>query len=557
MLGRKLRIGIAPEPGGSVAATEARSAGWFRPAAPGVRARPAASQANVLLAAVASDRALALGLAAAALAASVFKLPGTSLWSDELFSVQLVGQPWQVFWSFLTTHEANMALYYVFLRGWLFATGLLGVTPDELVVRAPSVLAAVFGVVVVFWIGRRFGGRLVGIVGAILYLLNFVELTKAREARSYALETFLVCLGWYAFAAALAGDRNRGRLWAGYVLAMTLAVYAHLFSTLILASQVLAFAALLAVPNEWRGRVRRSVRPMAVSVAAIGLAILPLTLYVVGHGSTNAWIPPANAVGLLRLLWNVAGHDVIYGALLGAAAITAAVFAARARRRTQESGIHLPRSFAVALGCWLCFPVVLSYAVTQGYLNLHLFAWGYLAVVVPALCLLAAAGVAALPWPRVRLAAVIAIVIVAGFATPVYSSVQAQDFRTASRWISTRYQPGDGLVSTTWSSTLAMEYYARIGAVPSTVLAESPARSDWIGYGEKALDRNAVAAYAAGRSRVFLLSSLQVDDSALMKEQVPLFETVFDGAYVLVDDIVVPSASGPIRIRLYETGSAE
>jgi hypothetical protein len=209
----------------------------------------------------------------------------------------------------------------------------------------------------------------------------------------------------------------------------------------------------------------------------------------------------------------------------------------------------------VVLGCWLCFPVAVSYAVTQGYLNLHLFAWGYLVVVVPALCLLAGAGVATLPWPRIRLASVFTLVVAAGLATPVYSSLQAQDFRAASTWISTRYQPDDGLVSTTWSSTLAMEYYARIGAVPSAVVAESPTRSDWIQYGEKALDRNAVAAYAARRSRVFLLSSLQTDDSALMKQQVQDFEIIFGSAYVLVDDVVVPSASGPIRILLYETGA--
>jgi len=555
MLGRKLGIGIAPESGGSVAA-EPRSATWVRPGVAAVHAQLPASRAHVLLAAAASDRALAISLAAAALAASLFRLPGTSLWSDELFSVELVSQPWQVFWGFLTTHEANMALYYLLLRGWLFVTGFLGVTPDELVVRAPSLFVAVLGVVVVFWIGRRFGGRMVGAAGATLYLLNFVQLTKAREARSYALETFLVCLGWYALVAALAAERNRGRLWAAYVLAMTLAVYAHLFSVLILASQLIAFGALLVLPNEWRDRVRRSVRPMAVSVAAICIAVLPMALYVAGHGSTNAWIPPANAVAFLRLLWNMAGHDVMYGSLLGAAAIVAAVFVVRARRRAQGSGAPLPRPLAIALGCWLCFPVALSFAVTQGYLNLHLFAWGYLVVVVPALCLLGGAGVAALPWPRVRLVAAMALVVAAGFATPIYSSLQAQDFRSASRWIAVRYQPGDGLVSTTWSSTLAMDYYTRIGAVPPGVVAESPARSDWVGYGERALDQRAVAVYAAARSRVFLLSSLQSDDSALMKEQVQTFETVFDRAYVLVDDVVVPSASGPIRIRLYETGAA-
>lgn len=512
-------------------------------------------RAHLLLRAVVLDRALVVGIAALALAADLFRLPGTSLWGDELFSVQLVSQPWPVFWSFMTLYEPNMSLYYLLLRGWLAATGSFGLSPDELLVRAPSVLFAVLAVVVVFWIGRRFFGRTVGVVGAALYLLNFIELTKTREARSYGLEMFLLCLGWYAFLAAIAADRNRPRWWATYVIAMTLAVYAHVFGMLILASQMVAFVALLVLPNEWREHVRRSVRPMAICVGATCVALLPMELYFAGHGSTNPWLPPANAAAVLRLVWNVAGHDVIYGALLGAAAVAAALLVVRARGRNDRSRPRLPVAPAVALGCWLCFPVGVSYAVTQPYLNLHLFAWGYLVVVVPALCLLAGVGVAGLPGPRVRLGAAVTLIVAAAFATPIYSSVPAQDFRTASRWIAERYQAGDGLVSTTWSSTLAMDYYTRIGAIPSAVIADAPARSDWIVFGERPLDQRAVAAYAAARPRVFLLSALQDGDSALMKQQVPFFETVFDGTYVLVGDVVVPSRNGAIRVRLYETGS--
>src|SRR2546428_955396 len=295
---------------------------------------------------------------------------------------------------------------------------------------------------------------------------------------------------------------------------------------------------------------------MAISLAVICIAVMPIVVYFAGHGSTNPWLPPANAVAFIRLLWNTAGHDVIYGSLLGAAAIPAVVFVIRDRSRTVRSRAPLPIAPAVTLGCWLCFPVAVSYAVTQPYLNLHLFAWGCLVVVVLALCLLVAVGIARLPWPRVRLGAAVTLIVAAAFATPVYSSLPSQDFRTASRWIADRYQAGDGLVSTTWSSTLAMDYYTRIGAVPNAVIADAPSRSDWIVFGERPLDQRAVAAYAAARSRVFLLSSLQDGDSALMKEQVPLLESIFDATYLLVGDVIVPSGNGAIRVRLYATGSA-
>jgi hypothetical protein len=317
---------------------------------------------------------------------------------------------------------------------------------------------------------------------------------------------------------------------------------------------MVAFVALLVLPNEWRVSARRSVRPMAISVGAIGVVVLPMVPYVVGHGSTNTWVPPASAVALLRLLWNMAGHDAIYGILLGATIIALTVLVAHGRDRRDASGGPLPRALMIALACWLCFPIAASYAVTQQYLNLHLFAWGYLVTVVPALCLLAAVAVAALHSPRLRIATAAGLLAVASFATPIYSSVPAQDFRTASRWITERYEPGDGLVSTTWSGTLAMDYYTRIGVVPSTVIAGSPSRSDWIVYGERPLDARAVADYAAAHSRIFLLSGLQVGDSPLMKEEVNNFGGIFDRGYVLLDHVVVPSKNGDITIGLYRTG---
>src|SRR2546428_6838655 len=104
------------------------------------------------------DRALALGVAAATLALDLFKLPGTSLFSDEAFSVGLVSNPWPVFWDHVRTLEANMVLYHLLLRGWLGLTGLVGLVPDEVVVRAPSVAFGVIGAVVVFTLGVRFFG---------------------------------------------------------------------------------------------------------------------------------------------------------------------------------------------------------------------------------------------------------------------------------------------------------------------------------------------------------------------------------------------------------------
>src|SRR2546430_2419172 len=89
-------------------------------------------------------------------------------------------------------------------------------------------------------------------------MLNQLQLIAAREARSYSLEVLLVCLGWYALLAALSSGRHPRRWWLAFALAMTLALYAHLFSALVVAAQALAMALLVVLPTEWRVHARRS-----------------------------------------------------------------------------------------------------------------------------------------------------------------------------------------------------------------------------------------------------------------------------------------------------------
>jgi mannosyltransferase len=495
------------------------------------------------------DRALMLGLAATALALDLFRLPGTSLWADELVSAELASQSWPVFWQFITQQEPHMALYYLLLHVWLIVMGAFGINADELAVRAPSFFFAILGVAMVFAIGRRFGGRIVGVVAAALYLLNFIQLTKAREARSYSLETFLVCVGWYALLVAI-GESDRRRWWIVYPVVMILGMYAHPLAALILASQVVAFIGLLILPTEWRDRARRSIRSMVISVGLICVALLPMALFFVRHGSTNAWLPPAGAAAVLRAVWNVAGHDVVYALLLGGAAIAAMAVTARAIGGPRPSQNIAP---AIALTCWLCVPIAISYALTQPVLNLHLFSWTYLLMVVPALCLLAATTVAGVRAPRRRLAAAVALIVAASVATPLYSFPPTQDFRTAMQWVADRWESGDGLVSTTWSATLATGYYTRIGVLPSAVSVGSPAGWDWPAPRERPLDESAVAGYAAAHSRVFLLSALLMGDTANTVQEVTTFEGMFDRAYHLVDQIVVESKDGSLTVRLYET----
>src|SRR6266849_7400948 len=194
---------------------------------------------------ISSTWLLCILIGASALGFNLSRLGSPSIWFDESFSVELARQPLPLIWHIIWGPEPNMELYYLLLHFWLGFTGFLGLHPTEFVVRFPSAICAALSSVMVFLLGRRFLGITAGIVGAGLYLLNDLQLLYAQQTRSYSLQLLLICIAWYALFIALTQERHQKRWWACFIVATTLAVYAHLFSVLILLAQLVTFGGLL------------------------------------------------------------------------------------------------------------------------------------------------------------------------------------------------------------------------------------------------------------------------------------------------------------------------
>jgi mannosyltransferase len=494
--------------------------------------------------------AVAFALVGLAMAIDLFRLADMSVWGDEAFSIGLASLSWPELWRYAWTIEVNMVLYHALLKGWLDLNAVFGIPPVELVVRLPSVAFGALAVLVVFWTGRRFWGATVGVVAAVLLLLNHVMLLMSRYTRSYTLEVFLVCLGSCLLLVALTAMRHRARWWAAYALVMTAALYAHLFSGLVVAAHVVAFTALLWLPTQWRDAARRSLRPMAICLVAISVAALPLLVFAATHGSPNLHVPPSSPYEVARALWNIAGHSVWYGLLLAGATTAGLVFTLRARR-TRPRSRAFPLGPAVVLCSWLAVPFALAYVASQPRLNLHLFAWGYLVVVVPALCLLAGVGAAALPRRLARFALAMCLVVAAALAIPEDTFAAGQDFRTAEAWIAENYQARDGLICSTWSCALSLTYYDRLGRVPTALLDASPVQWSWTRGAASPLDLADVRTYARAHPRIFFVESVLDGDLAEVKVRAAAAREWLDDHYALLADIPIASAAGPVRVRLY------
>ena len=521
---------------------------------------------------------------------NLYRLGTPSIWFDEAFSVELARHPISQVWQIIFGPEPNMELYYLFLHYWLALTGFLGLNPTEFVVRLPSAIFAALSTVVVFALGRRFLGTVAGTIGAVLYLLNYLQLYYDLQTRAYGLQLLLTCFAWYALLIALTDERHPRRWWIVYVISTVLAVYAHLFSILIVCAQFCAVAGLLLLPGSWRTRARRQALPFGISLVVTGVLSIPMLLVSL-HGAKTGWLPSPHFGDLINFIYNMGGYNKIYLLMLGGCCALGVIIILLARvpavgrlqgptGRPQGIAPTIPgrvlafvysrgdplRSPAGAmvwtLLCWFVVPVVVSYIISQG--ATRLFSARYLVVVVPPLVLLAGLGIALLRWRALQV--VLAVVMIASALAVVpfyYRSVQVEDWNTAVPWLQQHYQPGDGLVcydntvngAVKQGCQISVEYYLHAYPSRAHFTTDAPGAFSWTTYSapnpDAAVDQSALAAYAAKHPHLFLIAGRVRDDAA--EHRLEAAQQWLTGRYHLVSEIVTPT----VRIWLFDTTSAK
>jgi mannosyltransferase len=504
-----------------------------------------------------------------ALALSLFRLGSPSLWMDEAYSVELARRPLSTLWlAYSGGGEANMILYHLLLHGWLNLLSLLGVPSLEFAVRLPSALFAAASAGVVFALGRHFSSRLAAGLAALLFLLNAYVLTAAQQTRAYSLQLLLVCLSWYLFLLALSATRRSWLWWGAYVLVTGAACYAQLSTVFIVFAQIVAFAILYFAPTSWRARVRSQVWSILASLIALGGIFAPIAIVSRG-GSKTGWLPQPSLRDLpgLYIVYSFSKDRLpllIGFALCGLAALILLVMWFRARpgtgRQRLEALVQRPQRgevvFVITLICWLLLPALASFVVSQG--ATRVFSTRYLVIIVPALCLLfgvIASAIRVAPARAVLMAGLLIPALIG--ASNYYAHAQIEDWRTSTRWLEARYQPGDGLVSynNVQGAQFAIQYYLHSDGSPADFDAATPGLVVWerlpgtdpfAGY-QAALDPQALAAYGAQHTRIFFIAGRLsgADDVAAVQATTAWL----DSHYHLVSQ----STDGAASVRLYAT----
>jgi 4-amino-4-deoxy-L-arabinose transferase-like glycosyltransferase len=343
-----------------------------------------------------------------------------------------------------TDAEITPPLYFVL--AWL--TTRIDLTPELL--RAPSFLAGVAAIPLVYGVGVRTVGRTAALVASAITALSPFMIYYSAEARGYALMISLTLLATLAMLVAV--DDRRARWWVLYAASSCLAVYSHYTAVFVLGAQLVWV--LWAHPE--------SRRPALIANAGATVGFLPwLSGLIADLNSPTTGILGAldpfnlHTIKISLEHWSV-GYPYKFvglrsvpgtiGLILTGAGVTLAIvaIAARGRRRLPFWLARMDRRLVLIVALALAAPVGEAAVSLVGN---DIFGARNLAVSWPAFALILATLISAGGYPF-RIASM--VLLVAGFgigaARMLEPEHQRPDYKAAARFIDSQSSPRDVVV---------------------------------------------------------------------------------------------------------------
>ncbi len=327
-------------------------------------------------------------------------ITGPSYWRDEGATLAAVQRPFAQLVRMMGHVDGVHGVYYMIIWPLVRVAGT-----SEIVTRLPSALAMTVAAGLVAAIGRRLvsppAGLAAGLVFAVLPQISLY----AQDARSYAMVTAFGTAGSYLLLRAIgAPGRRRGWL-AGYAACMAVMAALNIFGILLLAAHAVTVALTCLRGDD--GRIRLSMAGMrggngregaaarslalgwlAAAAAAVFLAS-PVLLLGVEQRGTASWIT-APGPRTVTSLWQLVGplHMVIAICVLAGCGLAASALTGRVALRA-----CWPAMLPTVAVPWLLLPPGLLIGISFA---LPLYVPRYILYCLPAVALLAGAGLAAL-----------------------------------------------------------------------------------------------------------------------------------------------------------------
>lgn len=400
-----------------------------------------------------------IGLAcqvAVGLLAVLVAIGDAPFWRDEVASVSVAQRSFGGIFQVLGHTDANAGLYYLLLHAWMWGG------QSEGWVRALSALLTVATVPVTALLGRRLAGDAVGLVAGFLLAGSSLVVLFAQSARGYALALLLTALSTLFFVGLCNNDRRRS-VAIGYVAASTLAVYANLFSGLVLLVHVASLA--------FHPCIRPLMRRFSVLYGAIFLVASPLAVFLLlGASDQVSWIARPTLGDLASTAQAFLGPGNAPLALLAGCLVVVGLVALWRGEVPGDERPELRRWRFVLLAGWMMAPPALLFAVSQAK---PLYDDRYLTAIAPAVAVVGAVGLVALAQRSrpIAFAAAVALVCLSVVVRADLKPLASEDLRGAAAMIADQSQPGDGIAYAPAYARVGLDWYLRRtpvskGAVP-------------------------------------------------------------------------------------------
>jgi mannosyltransferase len=400
-----------------------------------------------------------------ATALRALNLAGESLWRDEIDIIRFALGPSQEVLTSFTRTGFNGPFYIVLMRLWL---GLGGV--NDFALRYFSLLCGVALVAVVFVLAKRLFGVRAAFVSAWFMAISPVHIWYSGEGKMYTLQPLLLLVALYALLRGI-GDFGDWRLskpisnllisktrwWLVFIIATTLAFYAHVLSPLFLIVAATVFLI------HWP-QAKAHLKGALVALACLTLPYLPLLLWhapalLHGGDTGHAFFSLGHMALALLSDWSYGfGANAPLFFMLQPGWVRTGcilIFVAIAALGFIRSSLITHHSSLIAL-VWLALPVLAVFAIS---LRTPVFESRYLLWCAPALYMLVGAGIGGKrleigDWRLDRLIsnlqslislALLTAISLLGLAAQITQPIRP-DLRGGANFIASQHQPNDLLV---------------------------------------------------------------------------------------------------------------
>lgn len=361
---------------------------------------------------------------------------GVWFWIDEGIAVGISSQPLTSIPGLLRQDGAP-PLYYLLLHLWMSVFG-----SSEAATHFLSLLFALAVVPAALWAGWSLFGRRAGWICAVLAALNPFLSYYANETRMYSLLVLLGLLTIATFVHVFVFGHRR--YLPAFVVLLTLSMYTHNWSLFLAVG-----AGLAVIPCAvTRPDPRRTLIDAVFAFSATGLLYapwLPMALYQAGQG-LNPWARRATLSDMReQVAILVGGREVVIALGVGAAGALVTIL----KRPTRRDALAV-----VAL-------VIMAVVIVMGGWVSGVWAYRYLALIVPFLLLVLALGLA-----RGGGLAVAAIVVTAFLMAPVGVKVppfRKSNAKAVAEEATGSLQRGDLVISPDFTQVPLLSYYLPAG----------------------------------------------------------------------------------------------